>query len=225
MLASHPATLARVLFAEDFDNLEGVMVIEAPPEPEVIASVFTAADIEIIRERAYADGRAAARAAAEAAHTEAVRTALADISAALHAVAGRQAALVEREAEEVARLLLDMLMTLLPALCVRHGEAEVRAVARAVLPALLREPAVTVRINPALAAAIRDEIARLDPDLVARIRLVPVDALVPGDIRVSWADGNAVRDTGAVWQHVAGALSEAGLLMHAETEEEHAGGG
>jgi len=225
MLASHPATLARVLFAEDFDNLDGVTVIEAPPEPEVIAPVFTVADVESIRERAYADGRAAAIAATEAAHTEAARTALADISAAFDAVVGHQAALVEREAEEVARLLLDTLMTLLPALCVRHGEAEVRAVARAVLPALVREPAVTVRINPELAVAIGDEIRRLDPDLVARIRLVPVEALVPGDIRISWAEGNAVRDTGAVWKQVADALSAAGLLLHAEAEKEHAGGG
>ena len=212
-LAIRPARAARVLFAEDFDDVEGVLVIEAPPEPEVIVPAFTAADVEVVRAHAYADGRAAAMAEAEAAHTLAVRTAIAEIAAAMDALTAQQAAAAAREAEDVARLLLDTLMTMLPALCARHGEAEVRGVARAVLPALAREPAVMVRIHPDLVGAVEAELAHLDPEFAGRIRLHPAETLSVGDIRIGWADGSAVRDTAAVWREVAAALSKAGLLI------------
>ena len=208
-----PARAARVLFAEDFDGLEGVTVIEAPPEPEVIVPAFTAADREIIRERAYAEGRAAAAVEAQAAHRLAVQDALAGIETALRTLDEEQADAALRHAEDVARLLLDTLFTLLPALCARHGETEVRAVARAVLPALAREPAVTVRVHPELAAAVQHEIAQLDPEFARRVSLIAVETVARGDVRVGWADGHAVRDTGLAWRQVAAALSQAGLLL------------
>ena len=40
-----------------------------------------------------------------------------------------------------------------PALCARYGEAEVRAIVRAVLPALTQEPAITVRAQSASPSA------------------------------------------------------------------------
>ena len=67
----------------------------------------------------------------------------------------------------------------------------------------------------------------LDPDLVERVRLVPVEAIATGDARVSWRDGSASRDTGALWQQVRAVLEPAGLLSDAKApviirESEHA---
>lgn len=214
LLDPRRAGAARMLFAEEFDLAPGVTIIDAPPEPEIIAPVFTAGDIAHARDAAFAEGHAAGIAEAEAAELGRARHALATMAAQLGAASQDAALLAERAAEEIARLLLDTLTTLLPALCARHGEAELRAVIRAVLPALMREPAVTVRINPLLAPAVRDELGRLDPELAERVRLVPAETMPAGDVRVAWQDGAAVRDTRAVWDQVAAALSEAGLLMH-----------
>ena len=58
------------------------------------------------------------------------------------------AARAEQSAEAIARLLFDSLAATFPALCARYGDAEVRAVVRAVLPALTQEQAITVRAHP-----------------------------------------------------------------------------
>jgi flagellar assembly protein FliH len=204
---------ARMLFAEEFDLAPGVTIIEAPAEPEIIAPVFTAADVDAARDAGWSEGREAGLAEAEAASAAIAREAIAAIAAQLGNAAEVAARIAEQAAEEIARLLLDALMTLLPALCARHGEAEVRDVLRAVLPPLTREASITVRVSPLIAAPVQDEIARLDPDLAERVRLVPTDTMAAGDVRVAWNDGAAMRDTGAVWNEVAAVLSGLGLLV------------
>jgi len=89
----------------------------------------------------------------------------------------------------------------------------VRDVIGAGLPPLTREPSIIVRVSPLIATAAEDEIARLDPELAERVRLVPTETMAAGDVRVAWNDGTAVRDTGAVWDEVAAVLSGLGLLV------------
>lgn len=207
---------ASMLFTEEFDLDQGAGmdfgVAGAPSEPEIIAPVFALADIEEAREAAWAEGREAGLAETTSTSAAEVRASLAAIANALGSAAGAAATFAEQAAEEIARTLLDTLATMLPALCARHGEDEVRAVVRAVLPPLLREPVVTVRLNPAVVGAVQDELGQLDPDLAQRVRLVPIAAMPAGDVRVSWEDGTAARDTRAAWDAVAAALADAGLL-------------
>lgn len=194
------------LFAEDFDlpHRDGV--------PEVVDPTYSAAELAEARAEAWAGGHAAGTAEANrtiAAKTqsllEAIATALQDAKAAANAVA-------EHSVEAIARLLLDSLDKLFPALCERHGEAELCALVRTILPALMQQPTITVRLNPAHTPAVMRELDRLDPDLVERVRLVPVEAIATGDARVSWRDGSASRDTAALWQQVRAVLEPAGLL-------------
>ena len=213
LLSPRRVSAARMLFAEEFDLAPGVTIIEAPAEPEIIAPVFTAANVEAARDAGWSEGREAGHVEAEAAGATLARAALAAIAAELGNATQAAAALAEQAAEEIARLLLDTLMTMLPALCARHGESEVREVIRAVLPPLTREPSITVRVSPQIAAAVRDEIAGLDPELAERVKLVPTEAMTAGDLRVAWHDGTAVRDTRAVWAEVAAVLSGLGLLI------------
>jgi flagellar biosynthesis/type III secretory pathway protein FliH len=95
---------------------------------------------------------------------------------------------------------------------VHYGDAEVRAIVRAVLPALTQELAITVRANPRTARALSQEIARLDRDLAAHVQAIDCDAMSPGDVRVAWHNGTATRDAAALWQQVAAVLAPAGLL-------------
>jgi flagellar biosynthesis/type III secretory pathway protein FliH len=197
------------LFAEDFDLPRHG---RAKPVPEVINPTYTSAELAEARAEAWAGGVAAGIAEANATIAASTRSLLDAIAASLTEAKAAAAAVAEHAVEAIARLLLDSLAKLFPTLCERHGEAEVSALIRTILPALAQEPMITVRMNPTHTPALMRELDRLDPDLVERVRLVPVEAIAIGDVRVNWRDGAAVRDTAGLWQQVRAVLQPAGLL-------------
>jgi hypothetical protein len=194
------------LFVEDFD------LAEAAPEPEVIEPVFSASEVAAARETAWREGNAAGLGESTDGDVAATRRAVEAIAASVAAECNAAAARAEQTAEAIAGLLLDSLAATFPALCARYGDAEVCAIVRAVLPALTREPAITVRANPITAAAVAGEFARLDPDLAAHVRTIECDAMPRGDVRVAWHNGGATRDAAGLWQQVAEVLVPAGLM-------------
>lgn len=195
-----------VLFDEDFDQ-------PPPPlEPEVIEPVYSAAELTAARETAASDARDRALAEAEASARAGTRLALTEIATHLATTQTEATALAEQTAEAIARLLLDCFATAFPALGARHGATEATAVMRAILPALHREPKITVRVNPHLIATMTEELATLDSDLAARVRLLPTDALALGDARISWDNGTATRDIASLWRQIETVLTETGLL-------------
>ena len=90
-----------------------------------------------------------------------------------------------------------------------------------ILPALHREPKITVRINPELVTAMTEELHSLDADLAARVRLVAADAMAAGDVRVTWENGAATRDATSLWSQIESVLAPAGLLNLEPTAKEH----
>ena len=198
-----------VLFAEDFDLPETEPTAAAP---EMIAPVVDLAQLAAAKAAAFDEGFAMGRAAALAEDAAGVRQAVDALAAELGAARDAARLIGEQAAEEIARLLLAALGAVMPVLCASHGEAEATAVARAVLPALTGEPEIAIRTNPHTATALLAEIARIDPDLVARVRMTPTDALAPGDLRIAWRDGLAVRGGAALWREVAAILVPQGLL-------------
>jgi flagellar assembly protein FliH len=206
-----------ILFAEDFDAPPGITVLDDPPEepeppPPPPPPAITEADLAVARADAYAEGHRNGLAQAAADRAEVTRQMLGTIAERLAGAGAEAKRIAEEQADAVARLLLGTLAAVLPATCARHGAAEVAALTRAVLPALVREPRVTIRISPHVVRAVEQELARLDPDLHGRVSLVPTDAVAPGDARIAWQDGAAVRDAAALWREVVGALAPLGLL-------------
>ncbi len=212
----HRPSLVGVLYAEDFDDIDSPVATgsaDPVPEPELIEPVFTAAELETARAEARQAGRLEAEHGLAGTRTHmlgALAAGIADACAAAHGAA-------EAAAEGVASCMLTALATCLPSLCEQHGAAELRALTRALLPALSDEPLITVRINPHMVAAMQDEIAMLDGDLADRVRLLPTDAIPPGDARVTWADGSAVRDARRARMAFEEGLAALGLL-----QKEHA---
>ena len=199
-------TAGVLLFDEDFD------LPRPPPEPEVIQPVFTAAELNAARDEAARDSRDQALAEADASARLVTGRALTEIAAGMAAARSEAAAIAEQSAEAIARLLLDCFATAFPALSARHGPDEMAAVLRAILPALHHEPKIAVRINPRLMLPMTEEIQSLDADLKARVRLVPVETVPPGDVRVTWENGAAVREIGSLWTQIEDILAPAGLL-------------
>ncbi len=211
-----------ILFAEDFDAPPGITVLDDPPEetpsppPPPPPPAITEADIAAARADAYAEGHRTGLAQAAADRAEVTRQMLSTIATRLDGARTEAARIAEEQADALARLLLGTLAIVLPASCARHGAAEVAALTRAVLPALAREPRVTIRVSPHVARAVEQELARLDPELHGRVALVPTDAVAPGDARITWQDGAAVRDAAALWREVAEALAPLDLLPAAD---------
>ncbi|HEY1935936.1 MAG TPA: hypothetical protein VGG99_28350 [Acetobacteraceae bacterium] len=209
-----PATGEHV-FGEDFD------AAPPPPEPEVIEPTFSAAEVEAARTEAFESGRAAALAEAAAADHATIRELVTRIAEHLRDARDAASDVATRCAEAVARVLLDSLSVALPALCARHGDAELAAVMATLLPALAQEPAITVRVHPHHAAALGHEIERLDPDVATRCRVIGAAAMSPGDLQVAWRNGNATREVAKLWEQVAEALGATGLLdAEAAVQEE-----
>jgi hypothetical protein len=202
------------LFAEDFDAPEAV------PEPEVIEPVFSADELATAREAAWREGHEAGLREAAASDEAATRQVTAAIAEQCKTEWEAVAVKVEESVEAIARLLFDGLAATFPSLCARYGDAEVRAIARAVLPTLIQEPAITVRAHPSTVAALGPEMARLDPDITTRMQTVGCDAMPPGDVRIAWRNGVATRDATALWQQVAEILVPAGLMRADATIKE-----
>ena len=200
-----------ILFAEDFDAVARLPA----PEPEVIEPVFSHADLIDAREAARAEGRAEAEAAARLGAAQQRTTLLARLADALAAAGAQAAASIEGHAEEIARLMLACLCQVLPALCADHGAAELRAAARALLPALRTEPRVTIRVHPHHVPDLQCELDALDPPLAGTAVLEPVQTMARGDLRVHWQSGRAERSAAAIRAALEAALAPLGLLPEA----------
>ncbi len=208
--------LLGVLYAEDFDDGEPSAAPgpEPAPEPEIIEPMFTASELEAAR----AEGRQAGRAEAEHGLAGSRNHQLALLATGLADARAEARTVAESAAEAVARTMLGVLASCLPAFCERHGAGEVRALARALLPALSEEPRVTVRINPHMMAVMQAELAGMDAEFAERVHLLPADAVPPGDARISWAEGSVVRDAARARAAFEEGLAELGLLQRERTD-------
>lgn len=200
-----------VLYAEDFDEPEAPAGARSA-EPEAVEPSFTRDEVEAACAAAADDAARLARERVSAEDAHACAESLSRLAGAVAEAKAEARRVAEEAVEALARTVLSLLAGALPALCARHAEGEVRAVVRALLPALQAEPRVTVHLNPRVLPGVRAEIAGLDPEASAAIALLPADALPPGDLRVTWADGALVRDTGAICRAMEDVLTGLDLL-------------
>jgi flagellar biosynthesis/type III secretory pathway protein FliH len=206
MDSSPHAKRCGTLFSEDFD------LPETAPAPKVVEPVYSAGELMAARESAWRDGHEAGLSEAAAADTAATKETMAQIAAQLRAESEAALMQAEQQAESVARLLLASLAATFPALSARYGDGEARAIARIVLPALAQEPMITIRAHSQTTAAISREIGKLDPEFRARVETMTSDAIPPGDVRITWRNGSAIRSVETLWRQVADVLIPAGLL-------------
>ena len=201
-----------VLFAEDFGRpVRATGATDHPPEPEIIEPSFSADEMTEARARAFDEGHAAGLAAAAAAEAEAAVRMLDAIAAGLNTATQAGRDLAEARAQAIATLLTDALAAALPALCTRHGAAEIQAIVAAVLPGLAQEPAIEIAVAEDDVPAAQRAVARLDPGLARRVRLGPGTRQAPGDIRIAWKDGMATRDGAALCATVLEILTQDAL--------------
>ncbi|WBV44553.1 hypothetical protein [Pseudoroseomonas cervicalis] len=114
--------------------------------------------------------------------------------------------MAEASASAIAEAALAALLGALPSLATRLGTAEAAHFIAALLPALREEPALSVRVAPALVEGVASRFAGLPVAIDAD------PALEPGDAVLRWQGGEATRSAAAARAAVARALADCGLL-------------
>ncbi len=205
------------LYVEDFEALNRV----PPSAPGTVPAepVYGEGDVEAARQAGYAAGRAAGceQALGEAEARRAV--ALEAIAAELRNAREQVAEMDGRRAAEVARQVVTALRTMLPDLTARFGAAEACTACRFVLGRISDEPEVTIRVSESARPLVQAEVDGLDPDRAPHVTLIADAAFAPGDVRITWKDGRAVRDSAAVLVAVEQILSACGIDAPREMEE------
>ncbi len=204
------------LFGEDFD----MPAVAAMPAPEASAAPEPVPDLAMERQAAWDAGFAAGHAAGRAGQGAQAKDALRLIATELNTAREDLLRQAEHTAEELSRFLLTALGQAMPALCARHGAAEIAAIAAEVLPPLAGEPRVRVQVSPERAPDLRGLLATLDAEITDRLELTTVPELGPSDIIVRWRHGTARRDARAIWESILAILAPHGIApMRADAGE------
>ena len=184
------ATAKKFLFDMSFDALEDKDAPSAPP-----VESFTRAELDAVREAAFAEGHE--RALAEAAEAAAAKSA-----AALAALMEKLPALIAAEDARTANMQRDAVAALraiiakaLPACAARAPMAEIEALASACLAEAIDEPRVVLRVGNEVYDAVRERIEAIaaSAGYSGRIVLLAEESFTWGDARIEWADGGAER--------------------------------
>jgi flagellar assembly protein FliH len=207
---------ANGVFPADFDAPRRPVpepVPEPAPEPEVIVPSFSAAELEEARRAAFREGQEAGRLAAAKEADAAGAAALATLARDLAPATEAARALQEQAAESVTRLLLGALVALHPSLSRQLAEADLAAMAEALLPALAEQPRLTIHLAPAQAAALRPRLTEMAAHAHFNGRLeVREDAtLAEAAALFSWSTGAASRDPDRAREALVAALDAVGL--------------
>jgi flagellar biosynthesis/type III secretory pathway protein FliH len=193
-----------ILYVEDFD---APAAPAPPPVPDIVTPRILPEDIARAHEAGRQAGLLEARAEQSTIQAELRTAALAAIGDALGSARADAARIAHAMADELAATLLALLQAALPAASDALAGQEITALVAALLPGLRREPSAAIRVHPSLLGEIGSSLQTLWPDHGGRLAVTPDDTIARADVRVSWEDGEARRDTRALWQSVRTALT------------------
>ena len=176
-------------------GMDGKPKVEEPPPPPP-PPTFSEEELNLARDIAYEEGRQKGFDEGRDAAGRVTGEALAKMAQHMDMLAGVQAAANHQVLEDAVRLAQTMIRRYLPALAKRHAFDEVADMMRELVPHLLDEPRIIVRV-----AADIEETVRGHLEDVARSHGFEGRVVVHGDARmgnsdckIEWADGGAERD-------------------------------
>lgn len=194
-----------LLLLDDFD--EPACAPEPAPEPEIILPTHPEEDLRAARAEGFEDGYRQGMAEAEAARGAEVAATLRAIAASLEDASRCASEAAEASVHAMLKLLVEIIVVGYPTLRARYGQQEIRRLADVVLPAMAGEPNVVAHVNPSMLDAITAELAAFPG-----VAVVPAASIPPGDVRITWKDGFAERNTGAAWAATLEILGPLGLV-------------
>lgn len=189
---------AKFLFDRSFD--EPLADQEIRPLPG-----FSAADVEAARQQGLAEGRKLGGEAARGAFEKEMLEAMRAVESGLAEVMRQQGAGIAALRETAARLGLAVGRKLSANFARMAPAAEVEAVILRCIDEQRDEPRLVVRASDAVIEALRPGVDAFAArgGYEGQIVLLPDEGAGPGDCRIEWADGGAVRDENALAERIA----------------------
>ena len=196
-----------ILYAEDFSDIG----MDAARSLEIALPPAADDAQRMARQEGFAAGLDAALADQAATALMLRQSCLQGIADELASQRVSRLALVEMRAQEIADVLSVMLAACLPAFCAQRGLGETQALICAIIPGLAPASVLKLRVAPGCVADLADDIATLDH--LEQAPSIDIDHhLRPGEMKMTWENGHAVRDTAATIAAVQEALAAAGLF-------------
>jgi flagellar biosynthesis/type III secretory pathway protein FliH len=220
-MMSFGSTPSGILYVEDFDAAP--VETPAPVSPEI--PKLSQDDLDAARAEGHAAGLIEARTEQACVQAELRTAALVAIGDALGCARAEAARVAHAMADELAATLLALVQAALPAAAANAAAQDITALVAALLPGLKREPTASIHVHPELLGDIATALQTLWPDHGGRLAVLPDAALAQPDVRVTWEDGEARRDTRALWQSLRAALAPYALPNLATILEGSAHGG
>lgn len=200
---------AKFLFDRAFENtpLSGPthLVFDAfDDEP-----AYKVADLEAAKQEAFADGRLAGLAEAQAGIEAAAAAALDRLAVVLQSLFADRETATARIRREAALAAVSTAKILAPALTERFPAVEIEALLQETLPQLHGEARLTVRVSaPRLTVLVpRIEQIASDTGFAGRVEIA-VDPMLTGeDCRIEWSNGGVVRDRAKIEAQIDAAVA------------------
>ncbi len=177
-----------------------------PPAP-----TFSEEELEAARQGAFAEGKAAGLAEAEASQAKRLAVAVEGMPQLFDRLALDFAEEADERRRETLEAALTVVRKLFPELARVSGLDEIVAVVAACLERLRDEPRLVIRcadedLDP-LKEKIEQSAAR--SGFEGKLVFLADERLAPGDLRIEWADGGAERDQAALWKEIDSVIARA----------------
>lgn len=191
-------------------------VAEEPQGPPLI---YSEEDLEIAREEAYIAGHTAALEEATTANDRAVADAMTRIAEGLAALPPEIARAGEEIGDLASRVAVEVVRKLLPHTADDYAAREIEALVRGLLPSLIGQPRLTVRVHPRMVDVLRPRLADLAEraGFEGKVLVVKGDDMTPADASVEWTEGGAERNTSRLWNAI-DALLDANIPRFSRAE-------
>ncbi len=205
--------LNKFMFNQDFEDLpppdapkeeaESEQSSETDEDVEA-APTFSEEEVEMAREEGFAAGKeAGVREAAAATETQ-ILDALNQVTASFADVCRMQVDSNREIARDMLGVASSIARKAFPDLNARNALGEIDRMVAEILDAILEEPKVQIFVAPELRDPLANRLEKI-ADRVGyegRLSVTGDKLLEPGDCRVEWANGGAVRKIEDMWQQI-----------------------
>lgn len=207
------ATIHKFMFDLDFDDPEALsgaskpkepVVEEEEIEPEIVVPTFSEEELSLAREEAYAEGFEAGRREAAEATEEKLLASVEAATAELANIYRAQNDANQEIAKEMILVAAAIAKKMFPDLNARNALGEVEHVVQETLSAITEEPRVQISVPPDLREPFMERLSAMTnkAGFDGKVFVNPDAGLKPGDCRIEWSNGTAVRDSDALWEMV-----------------------
>ena len=195
------------LEVEPTPNPEEIMSEETEPEEKI--PTFSEEDLKAARNEGFENGKEEGLNASLDSIERQVSAALGNLEKAISGLVDEQVNANERATHLALAVAVSIVRKMLPDLATGYAPVEIEKVIRDVLPRIMKEPRITIRIHGDIESEINSRLDNLvkSADFQGVITVLPDNDVEIGDCKLEWSCGGAERNSEALWREVDGVIA------------------